>query len=176
MSLLLQILLCYFVLDKYYICLFLFTYYYESPSDPLNMMTVHFHSALFVCDSAMQLTIQCTFGRRKHSSGSHLNEILQAPSSRSFQPSSKLSRKKGVRSVRLRLILAAKPAAVGTGQSIPMLEIQRGELKVTGLTDQSPKVLAKLRMLGRFARDQVTALLRGNRVSLTTYYHRTVQE
>ena len=97
MSLLLQILLCYFVLDKYYICLFLFTYYYESPSDPLNMMTVHFHSALFVCDSAMQMTIQCTFGRRKHSSGSHLNEILRAPSSRSFQPSSKISRKKGVR-------------------------------------------------------------------------------
>jgi hypothetical protein len=79
------------------------------------MMTVHFHSVLFVYDSAMQLTIHCMVGRRKHSSGSHLNEILRAPSSRSFQPSSKISLKKGVRSALLRLIFAAKPAAVGTG-------------------------------------------------------------
>jgi hypothetical protein len=36
-----------------------------------------------------------------------------------------------------------------------VLEIQRGSLKVTGLTDQWPKVPT----LGKFARDQATAVL-----------------
>jgi hypothetical protein len=103
MSLLLQFLLCYYVLDKLDLPILIHLLLQESiRSSEYDDSTFPFGPfCVWQCGA---VTIHCTFGRRKHSSASRLNESLQALSSRSFQPSSKISRKKGVRSVRLRLI------------------------------------------------------------------------